>query len=154
MYALHPGAKYFEDIVVGERLTTPGRTVTEADIVNFAGLSGDFHPVHTNEEFAKATPFGGRIAHGLLTLSIASGLIVSRLGMFEGTAQAFLGMNNQKFTGAVKSGDTIHVVIDIVDKRESKKGDKGVVSLKVFTKNQREEVVTEGDWTMLFLKRN
>ena len=74
--------------------------------------------------------------------------------MFEGTAQAFLGMNNQKFTGAVKPGDTIHVVIDIVDKRESKKGDKGVVSLKVLTKNQREEVVTEGDWTMLFLKRN
>ena len=79
---------YFEEFEIGSEVFSPGRTISEADIVNFAGLSGDYNQLHTDAEFAKGTPFGKRIAHGLLVLSIASGL-AARLGFIEGTALAF-----------------------------------------------------------------
>jgi acyl dehydratase len=98
---------YFEDFQVGQRFTTPARTVTEADIANFAGVSGDFNPIHTDAEFARSTPFGERIAHGLLVLSMLTGLR-QRSGHFEGTIVAWLEIRNYRFLKPVFIGDTVH----------------------------------------------
>ena len=87
-----PRGLYFEEMEVGSCVVSPGRTVSEADIVAFCGISGDYNELHSNAEFAKRTLFGQRIAHGLLGLAIASGL-AGRLGLMEGTAQAFMGLN-------------------------------------------------------------
>ncbi len=128
--------QYYEDIQIGNRTVTRGRTITEADIVNFAGLSGDWHPLHTDAEYAKSLPFGERISHGLLVLSVASGLMpLNDLAII-----AFYGMDKVRFTAPVKIGDTIHVEAEVVEKQE--KGDSGgVVSLKQSVKNQRDEDV-------------
>ena len=142
---IRPSGKYFDEFKIGEKFITPSRTVTEADIVNFAGISGDFNQVHTDEEFAKKLPFKGRIAHGLLTLAIASGL-TSRL--IEGTAIAFLGQTN-KFLGAVKPGDTITCYVEIADKKEGKKPDRGIVFFKWIVKNQRQEPVMEAEFQLM-----
>src|SRR3954447_1047320 len=96
---------YFEEFVVGDEAATPSRTITETDIVQFAGLSSDWNPLHTDAEFAAATPFGQRIAHGLLGLSIASGLM-ARLGHIDGTAIAFRGIEEWKFSKPIYIGDT------------------------------------------------
>src|SRR5947208_16735256 len=98
---------YFDDFSVGQHWTSPARTITEADLVAFAGFSGDFNPLHTDEEFARGTEFGGRIFHGPGVFSIAVGL-ESRLGIKDGTAIAFLGMD-WKLKHPVRIGDTIHV---------------------------------------------
>ncbi len=98
---------YFEEFEVGRGIETPGRTVTEADIVAFAALSGDWTAIHVDREYAAGTPFGERIAHGLLVLSIASGLAV-RQGFIEDTIMAFRSVE-WKFSLPVKIGDTVHV---------------------------------------------
>src|SRR4051812_42992088 len=110
---------FLEDLVVGHKQTTKGRTVTEADIVSFTGLSGDFNSLHTDEEFAKQTPYGTRVAQGLLGASIASGLI-TQTGSLDGTA---LGIRELKwkFIGPIKAGDTIKVVATILATRPSSK---------------------------------
>ncbi len=106
---------YFEDMEVGWKARTPGRTVTEADIVEFAGLSGDYTPLHTDAEYARGTIFGERVAHGLLGLAIASGL-ATRLGFLEETVEAFTGLE-WKFRAPIRIGDTIHVEIEVAQKR-------------------------------------
>ena len=98
---------WFEEFEVGQRIITPGRTITESDIVSFAGLSGDYNQIHTDAEFSSKTPFGKRVAHGLLVLSIASGLAM-RTGVLEGTVLAFREINNWKFSLPVFIGDTIY----------------------------------------------
>ena len=95
--AFESRGRYFEEFAVGDILTTPARTITEADVVNFAALSGDWNQLHTDAEYAKETPFGTRIAHGLLGLTVASGL-GARLGFIEGTAEAFLKRSSLFFT--------------------------------------------------------
>ncbi len=132
--------KYYEDLKVGNKFITVARTVTEADIVTFSGLSGDFNPIHTDEEFAKNTIHKGRITHGLLTLAIASGLI-ARLGIFTEATIGLLGIDNLGFTAPVKPGDTIHAEMEIVDKRETKKPDRGIIFRQITVKNQRDETV-------------
>ncbi|HEY3313757.1 MAG TPA: MaoC/PaaZ C-terminal domain-containing protein, partial [Bacillota bacterium] len=119
--------KYFEDFEVGEEQVTPARTITETDVVNFAALSGDYNPLHTDEEFMRQSQFGRRIAHGLLVLAVSHGLVF-RLGLLEGTVIAFLGIESLEFKAPTFFGDTIHVVVKVIDKRESKsKPDRGVV---------------------------
>src|SRR5512134_1295818 len=105
---------YFEEFVVGQRITSAARTVTESDVVNFAGLSGDFNQIHTDAEFSKTTAFKQRVAHGLLVLSIASGLAM-RTGVLEGTVLAFREINNWKFSSPVFLGDTIYVILDVLE---------------------------------------
>lgn len=144
--------KYFEEFNIGDKYITASRTVTEADIVAFAGLSGDYNPLHTDEEFMKNTPFGGRIAHGMLILSIATGLDF-RLGLIEGTAVAFLGMNKVRFTNAVIPGDTIHVEEEMIGKRETKDPTRGIITAKFIVKNQREEEVAEAEVTLMVSRR-
>ena len=138
---------YFEEYALGQRLASPARTVTEADIVAFAGLSGDWNAIHTDREFAATTPYGRPIAHGLLGLSIASGLAV-RAGFIEGTVRAFLGLE-WKFRGPVFAGDTIKLQAEVTRLRAMPSMGGGMVTLQVCVSNQRGETVQEGDWTML-----
>jgi len=145
-------ALHFEDFEVGAETVTDSRTVTEADVVAFAGLSGDYNPLHVDAEFARSTPFGERIAHGLLGLAIASGL-VSRTGAIEGTALAFLG-TEWRFTAPIKLGDTITVHSRVDDTRETSKPDRGIVVFAVEIVNQRGEVVQEGTQTLLMRRRS
>lgn len=137
----------FDQFELGEVIVTARRTITEADIVNFAGLSGDFNPLHTDEEFAKRTPFGQRIAHGMLVASVATGL-ANQLGVFEGTTLALLEQT-VRYKGAVLPGDTIRLELRVAEKKESSKADRGVIAFETLIKNQRDETVIDGRWVLL-----
>lgn len=142
---------YFEDMHVGDTMVTPGRTITETDLVNFCGLSGDFNELHSNEEYSRKDRFGHRIAHGLLGLAVASGL-AARLGFMEGTAQAFMGLE-WKFKAPMFIGDTIYLWAKIAGRRELKRLGGGLVFIQAEVRNQREEVTQEGQWTLLMKSR-
>jgi len=143
---------YLEDFEVGQDFTTAARTVTEADIVIFTGLSGDFNPLHIDEEYCRTTQHGTRIAQGLLGASIASGL-VSQLGHLRGTALGFLGMT-WRYTGVIRADDTIRVRITVKEARASaSKPDRGVLVRQLDVLNQRDEVVQTGEWSVLMLTR-
>ncbi len=121
------GGKYFDEFVVGEEYASPSRTMTETDIVLFATMSGDYNELHTSEAFGKETQFGRRIGHGLLGLAVSHGLFF-RLGLVEGTAIAFLGIESWNFEAPFFIGDTIRVKVRVAEKKESKsKPDRGVV---------------------------
>jgi acyl dehydratase len=143
--------QYFEDIEVGAEYVSPGRTVTEADIVAFAGLSGDYNVLHTDAEFMRTSIFGERIAHGLLGLSISSGLGARAMARPFATL-AFLGLR-WRFKGPIKIGDTIKVRIKVTDKRETSKPDRGIVVLNRAVTNQRGEVVQEGETDIMVERR-
>ena len=145
-----PRGLSFDQFNAGDEWETASRTVTEADIVNFAGLSGDFNPLHTDEEFARGTPFGGRIAHGVLGLAVATGL-ANQLGIFEGTTIAVLEMVT-RFTGAVRPGDTVNLSLKIAEKKESRKTDRGIIQVAVNLANQRRESVMQGQWTIMMAR--
>lgn len=142
--------KNFDEFGLGEEFETASRTITEADVVQFAQLSGDFNPLHTDEEFMKNGPFKGRIAHGMLLASVATGQ-ANQLGIFEGTSLAVLGIT-LKFTNAVRFGDTVRTVLTCKEKKESSKPDKGTATFDVRMLNQRNETVMESQWVVL-LKR-
>ena len=141
-------ALWFEDFEVGSVVTTPARTVVESDIAMFAGLSGDYNPLHTDDEFAKNTEFGQRVAHGLLGLAIASGLS-SRTGMLDGTVVAFLGMEDWRFLKPIVVGDTIRLRWTVTEKRLASKPGTGVMKRKMEIVNQRGEVVQAGTFVSL-----
>lgn len=131
---------YMEDFQVGEKIVSPGRTLTETDIVMFAALTGDWHPIHTNVEYAGKTPFGERIAHGMLVLVLGSALVF-RLGPYVFTPKtfiAFYGIDSLRFTGAVKIGDTLHAEVEVVELK-AKDENRGVVTTKSAIRNQRGE---------------
>jgi len=142
---------YFEEMAEGLEMVSPARTVTEADVVAFAALSGDYNPLHTDAEYARNTRFGQRIAHGLLGLSIASGL-ANRLGFIESTAIAFMGLE-WKFKAPILIGDTIAMTARVVRKRAIPRLGGGLVVLAVVVKNQRGEVTQEGEWSVLVKSR-
>ena len=146
-----PRGKYFEEFEIGQEIVTPGRTITEADIVNFATLTGDSNPMHTDAEYAKTTMFGERVAHGMLGLSYAVGL-AWQLGFMEGTVIAFLGIE-WKFKAPVKIGDTIQVVAKVKQKKELKAAGGGMVVLEGRVLNQRDEVTMQGAWSVLMKSR-
>jgi 3-hydroxybutyryl-CoA dehydratase len=143
--------KYFEEFDIGREMVTPGRTITEADIVNFAALTGDSNPMHTDAEYSKTTMFGERVAHGMLGLSYAVGL-AWQLGFLEGTVIAFLGVE-WKFKAPIKIGDTIHVVAKVKQKKELKAAGGGLVTLEGRVLNQRDEVTAQGEWSVLMKSR-
>jgi len=142
-----PRGRYFEEFEIGDGVETAARTITETDVALFAGLSGDYNPLHTDAEFAKGTLFGERIAHGLLGLSIASGL-ASRLGFVEGTTEAFTALE-WKFRAPIKIGDTIHVQAKVRQKKEMPRLGGGFITFDVRLLNQRNETVQKGTWTVL-----
>ncbi|HEV2056992.1 MAG TPA: MaoC/PaaZ C-terminal domain-containing protein [Methylomirabilota bacterium] len=133
---------FFEDLKIGQEFTSPGRTVTEADIVIFAGLSGDYNVLHTDAEHMKSSIFGERIAHGLLGLSIQQGL-ASRGE--PAAAHGPLSALRWKFKGPIKIGDTVHVLSRIAAKRDGPDARRGLVTMVRRLVNQRGEVVQEGE---------
>jgi len=138
---------YFDEIELNTPVETMARTITEADIMLFAGLTGDYNPIHTDAMFAAQQPFGERIAHGLLIVSIVSGLAY-RLGLLEGTADALTGVE-WKFRGPVKIGDTIRARLVASKKRALPGHSGGLVTFDVTVLNQRDEEVQKGSWTVV-----
>ena len=143
---------YWEEWKIGAEFITSARTITETDIINFAGISGDYNPLHIDEEFCRNTQFGTRIAHGPLVYSIATGLIF-QLHLYDDTLIAFLGFDSLKFTKPVKIGDTIHARVEVIEKRETSKSDRGIMKRLLQVLNQNNELVQEGVQAFL-LKRN
>lgn len=143
---------WFEDCAVGMRFETLGRTVTEADLVAFSGLSGDFNELHTNAEMMRDSVFGERIAHGALVLSMVTGLR-ARLGTFDGTILAFAGIRDWRFTAPVLIGDTIRAVNEIAELRETSKPDRGLMVQRVDVLNQRGELVQQGEMVTMLKRR-
>ena len=130
---------YFEDFTVGNKTVSRTRTITEADIVNFAGLSGDFVELHMNQVYAAAGPFGQRIAHGALVFSISTGLSV-QMNQIEDTVIAFYGIDKLRFTRPVFIGDTIHLTKKVI-KKEPKGAGRGLVTFETTVLNQKNEPV-------------
>ncbi len=143
---------YFEEFEVGQQNITQGRTITESDIVTFAGLSGDYNQIHTDAEFARATPFGQRVAHGLLVTSIGSGLAM-QTGILEGTVLAFREIDEWKFTKPVFIGDTIHAELDVTETKAFPRLGGGLVTIKVSIRNQASEVTMGGIWKVLVMSK-
>jgi acyl dehydratase len=134
--------RYYEEFEVGQRFETPRRTVIEADISAFAGLTADFNPLHMDEVFAAENDFKGRITHGPMIVGMAFGL-ASRIDLMDGTVLGLLDIS-WKFMKPVRPGDTIRVVVTILDKRRTKKPDRGVVTMQLDVRNQRDETVQVG----------
>jgi acyl dehydratase len=142
---------YFEDYEIGMTFETPGRTITDADIVNFAGISGDFYGIHVDDVFAKNNSiFGGRVAHGLLVISVITGLWF-RLGIFEGTLLAFYGIDRLRWTKPVRPGDTIRAKLTVVSKEEKRLG--GLITFKNEVYNQKGELVAVFDAKLLISRK-
>jgi len=142
-----PIGYYFEEVEIGQTMVTRGRTVTEADIVQFAGLTGDYNPMHTNAEYMKNHPMGQRVAHGMLTLSYAVGQLY-QLGFMERTVLAFRGLE-MKFSLPVLIGDTTHVRLTIKEKKEMKRLGGGIVTAEVKIINQEGKTVQSGTMELL-----
>jgi len=147
-----PRGRYFEEFETGQRLRTPARTVTEADIVGFAGLSGDFNSIHTDDIYSRGSAFGRRVAHGILGLSIASGLAV-RTGILEGTVLAFREIREWKFSLPIYIGDTIHAELLVEEAKALPRLGGGSIDLAFDVKNQSEQTVMKGHWTVLVRSR-
>ena len=145
--------KYFEEWIIGEEHLTPGRTMTETDIVMFAAMTGDYNQLHTNDQFMQKSQFGQRIGHGLLGLSVAHGLW-ARTGYIEETVIAFLGVNDWQFKRPFFMGDTLRVRFKAVEAKESKsRPDRGIIKWHLELINQNDQVIQEGFKTMMVQKR-
>ena len=142
---------YFDEFSLGDTAVSRGRTITEADIVNFAGLSGDFSQIHTNAEFARQSGFGQRIAHGLLGAAVASGLL-AQLGLIEGTVMAFRQLT-WKFSLPIFIADTIHVRTTVSELKAVGRLGGGLVTFDLEMINQENRVVQSGKWVVLIAAR-
>lgn len=143
---------FVEDFAIGSTVVSRGRTIGEGDITLFAGLVGDYNPLHVDEEFCRATPYGGRIAHGPLTMSVAIGLM-SQLNMIDGTAIGLLEVG-WTFSGPVKIGDTVRARVTPQLARPTRDPARGVVKLGFDVLNQRDEVVQSGAITLMMKTRH
>ena len=139
---------FFEEFQIGKKMSTPGRTITETDVVNFAGISGDFTSIHTDAEYTKSTPFGQRVAHGVLVLSVITGL-AARSGFMEGTVLAFREINQWKFSRPVFIGDTIHGEFEVEETKALPRLGGGAVILNVRVRNQEDQIVMKGQFNVL-----
>ncbi len=147
-----PRGWYFDQFETGQKIKSPGRTVTESDIVSFAGLSGDYNQIHVDAEYSKSSPFGQRIAHGLLGLAIASGLAV-QTGVMEGTVVAFREITEWKFVKPIFIGDSIHVEMEVLETKEFRRIGAGAVIISMNVINQHDESVMKGIWNTLIALR-
>ena len=142
-----PRGLTFEEFQIDDQVESVGRTITETDVVAFASLSGDWNLIHTDAEYAKDQMFGQRVVHGLLVLSIASGLAV-RLGFMEDTVVAFRGLE-WKFTRPVFIGDTVRLRVTVDAKKEMARLGGGLVTFGLAVVNQADEVVQRGTWEII-----
>lgn len=143
---------FFEEFEIGQSIVTAGRTITETDIVNFAGVTGDWTQMHTNAEYAARHPFGQRVAHGLLGLSVAVALTV-RLGFIEDTVLAFREIDDWRFSLPILIGDTIHVRATVTQTKPVRRLNGGLVTFQVEISNQDDKVVQQGTWKLLVKSR-
>ncbi len=148
---LESRGRYFDEFQVGDTVVSPGRTITEADIVNFAGLTGDFTQLHTNAEAARQGVFGQRVAHGLLGLSVASGLL-TQTGFIQDTILAFHDLE-WKFSLPIFIGDTIHATALVGELKPMRRLGGGVVTLEIEVINQAGKRVQSGKWATLIAAR-
>lgn len=147
-----PRGRYFDDFEIGQEVVTPARTITSTDIVNFACLTGDFNEVHTNFEYCKTTPFGEPVAHGPLVYGIMGGLQYAS-GINDGTLIGLLGIDQWRMLAPVKHGDTIRVVQKVVEKKETSKPDRGVITFLRQCVKQDGSVVQEMKATLMYKRR-
>ncbi len=143
----------YDDLYVGLAFRSPGRSITDADLVGFAGLTGDFSELHTSDVYARASEYGRRVAHGLLGLSYAHGLMWARTGELRPTVIAFLGMSDWRFVGPIFVGDTIFVNYQIIEIRDSaSRPGQAIVTFDVQVVDQDERVVQQGRKAILVSK--
>jgi acyl dehydratase len=143
---------YFEEFQPGQKIVTAGRTITETDVVQFAGLSGDFNQIHVDAVYCQSTPIGQRIAHGLLVASIVSGLAV-QTGVMEGTVIVFREISEWKFIKPVFLGETIHAELIVKETKAMRRVGGGLVTIDIDVLNQVGEVVNKGIWIVLIASR-
>ena len=144
--------QYGDEFSIGDVYHTAAITITETHLVNWAGLTLDFYPLHMDKEYAAKTPFGERLAHGPLIFAIAVGL-VSMSGIGGTAAIAWLGTDNMKMLKPVKIGDTVRVEVEVMEQRTTRKPEQGVQMWRYTVKNQRDEDVMVFDYTMMFHMR-
>ena len=144
---------HFEDFVVGQRYETAARTIGEEDVMAFARLTGDESPIHIDAGYAARHPLGQRVAHGLLGLSVAVAQAV-RLGFLEGTLIAFRGIREWKFSRPIYFGDSLRARMEVVEVRPAPPLGGGMVTLRVEVVNQRDEMVQQGEWSVVVMGRN
>lgn len=147
-----PRGMYFEEFEPGQRIITAGRTITETDVVHFAGLSGDFNQIHVDEVYSRNTPIGRRIAHGLLVAAITSGLAV-QTGVMEGTVIVFREIAEWKFIKPVFLGDTIHAEMTVRETKAMRRVGGGLVTIDIDVVNQDGEIANKGVWIVLMASR-
>src|SRR5215475_8941078 len=141
------------DLHVGMSFRSPGRTITDADLMAFAGLTGDYSELHTSDVYAKSSQFGRRIAHGMLGLAYAHGLMWARTGELREIAIAFLGITDWNLVGPIYLGDTIFVNYSLAELRDSKsRPTQAIASFDVEVVNQNETVVQRGRKVLLVSK--
>jgi acyl dehydratase len=144
--------RYFEEFEIGQRFETPRRTILDADIASFAGLTADFNPLHMDEVFAQENDFKGRIAHGPMLVGMAFGL-GARAGLFDGTVLGLLDIS-WKFMKPVRPGDTVSALLTVLEKRPTRKADRGVVTIQLDVMTQRGEATQVGVAKFLVRKRD
>jgi 3-hydroxybutyryl-CoA dehydratase len=146
-----PRGLYFEEFEVGATMRTRGRTITESDLVQFAALTGDFNPMHTDAEYAKDSFMGQRVAHGMLTISYAVGQAV-QLGILEQTVLGFRGLD-MKFSAPVYIGDTIHAELKVAETKVAKRLGGGVVTLALRIIKQDGKIAQKGNLVLLMMSK-
>ena len=143
---------WYEDFIPGTTLRSPPRLVTVADIDRYADLTGERHPVHMDDAFARSVGFPGRVAHGLFSLALIEGLKAG-LGCFERSVAASLGWDKVRFLAPLVPGDLVHLELELVDKRESSKSGRGIATERGLLKREDGRLVTSGDHVVVLLKR-
>lgn len=143
---------YYDDLHIGLVLTSLGRTVTETDLVTFSMLSGDWNPIHADENFARGTDYGQRVVHGLLGLSILTGLM-DHAGWFATSAVGMLDIKDWQFTHPLFVGDTLHCELEISHMRLTSRGDRGIVGRSFRLRNELDEIVQQGQIPMMIRVR-
>lgn len=146
-----PRGLYFEEFEVGAKMRTRSRTITESDLVQFAALTGDFNPIHTDAEYCETAFMGQRVAHGMLTASYAVGQAY-QLGMLERTVLGFRGFE-MKFSAPVYIGDTIHAELQVTKTQTAKRLGGGIVTLAIRVAKQNGKVAQKGSLTILMMSR-
>jgi len=146
-----PRGKYFDEFAVGDRFQTARRTITQTDIVNFAGVSGDFNAPHMDHEFCRTQPYGEPIAHGPLVFAVSTGLLCQS-GLNDGTLVAMLGIDKWRIHAPVKVGDTLHLTMEVIETRLTSQGDRGVVGFRREIVNQRGVAVHTMEVQCMYLR--
>ncbi len=145
-------AKYYEEFQIGEKYTSPGKTITDTHITLMVGLGGYNEPYFLDEEAGKKTIFGGRVAPGRMTVFLM-GALAEQIGIFHDTAIAMVGLDRIKIKSPLRAGDTIRVALEIVEKKDTSRPDRGIVVHKETCLNQRDEVVAEVEVTHLIKRK-